>query len=111
MRDSGRNPLKPAAQTADISWAMTIPSPRSLDEWAARPAPKIARLLIAAGGTLVAMMVLTRAVAVSQAAWVLVIFAASLAATSTKAAKAPTRLRLGVLAAYLTVIFLYAALI
>jgi hypothetical protein len=82
-----------------------------LDEWATKPMGKAARIAIAAGGIITATLVLLMATMLPDGAWLFVLVGVALAATSVRAARYPTIVRLGVVAANLIAIPLIAQLI
>jgi hypothetical protein len=78
---------------------MTVSTITTIDEWAAHPVGKVARVAIAALGLMSATLVLLVATMNSQAAWTLVLLGVALAATSVRAAANPSLIRLTTLAA------------
>ncbi|MFV1962216.1 MAG: hypothetical protein ACC658_10320 [Acidimicrobiia bacterium] len=82
-----------------------------LDEWATKPAGKAARIAIAAGGMITATLVLMLATMLTNGSWLFVLFGVALAATSVRAARVPSVVRLGVVAANLVAIPLIAQII
>lgn len=78
---------------------MTVSTITTIDEWAAHPVGKVARVAIAALGLMSATLVLLVATMNSQAAWTLVLLGVALAATSVRAAASPSLIRLTTLAA------------
>jgi hypothetical protein len=95
----GREALKRWLPDAEVASDMTVSTISSLDEWAAHPIGKVARVAIAALGLMSATLVLLVATMNSQAAWVLVLLGVALAAASVRAATTPTLIRLTTLAA------------
>ncbi len=83
---------------------MTVSTITSLDEWAAHPLGKAARIAVAVLGLASAILVLLVATMNSQAAWLLVLLGVALAATSVRAASNPTVIRLTTLAAVMIAI-------
>lgn len=81
-----------------------------LSDWASTTAGKTARIAIAAVGMITAVMTLMLAPLVDQASWVLVLAGVSLVATSVRAARLPTLVRLMGLAVNLALIPLLAQL-
>jgi len=79
-----------------------------LESWATKPLGKAARISIAVGGMLTATLVLLMATMLSQGAWVFVLVGVALAATSVRAARYPTLVRLTAVAANLVAIPLIA---
>ena len=86
--------LKKAPVPAEIVDSMTVSTITTLDEWAAHPIGKAARIAIAFLGQASAILVLMVATMNSHAAWILVLLGAALAATSIRAAQRPTLIRL-----------------
>ena len=82
-----------------------------LDEWASRPLGKAARISIAVGGLITATLVLMMATMLREGSWLFVLVGVALAATSVRAARYPTIVRLGVVAANLIAIPLIAQII
>lgn len=82
-----------------------------LDEWATKPIGKAARIAIATGGMITATLVLLMATMLRDGAWMFVLVGVALAATSVRAARYPTILRLGVVATNLIAIPLIAQII
>ncbi len=82
-----------------------------LEEWATKPLGKAARIAIAAGGMITATLVLMMATMLTSGAWLFVLAGVSLAATSVRAARMPSVLRLGVVAANLIAIPLIAQIL
>lgn len=80
----------------------------SLESWATAPLGKAARLSIAVGGMITATLVLLMATMLSQGTWLFVLVGVALAATSIRAARYPTLIRLSVVAANLIAIPLIA---
>lgn len=78
---------------------MTASTVTTLDEWAAHPFGKAARIGLALLGLASAALVLMVATMNSQAAWLLVLLGVALAATSVRAASKPSVIRLTTLAA------------
>jgi uncharacterized membrane protein len=83
---------------------MTVSTITSIDEWAAHPIGKAARVAVAILGLLSAVLVLLVATMNSQAAWTLVLLGVALAATSIRAATKPGVIRLTSLAAVMIAI-------
>jgi len=79
---------------AEIVGRMTVSTITTLDEWAAHPIGKAARVAIAVLGQASAILVLMVATMNSHAAWILVLLGVALAATSIRAAQRPTLIRL-----------------
>lgn len=75
-----------------------------LEDWATRPLGKAARVAIAVGGIITATLVLLMATLLPQGSWLFVLTGVALAATSVRAARFPTVLRLSAVAANLIVI-------
>lgn len=82
-----------------------------LDEWATKPIGKAARISIAVGGMITATLVLLLASMLSDGSWILVLAGVALAATSVRAARAPTVTRLAAVMANLIVVPLIAQII
>ena len=82
-----------------------------LNGWATNPLGKAARIAIAAGGMTIATLVLLMATMLTNGAWLFVIAGSALAATSVMAARAPSTVRLAIVAGNLIVIPLIAQLI
>ncbi|MGH8948467.1 MAG: hypothetical protein ACRDXF_06355, partial [Acidimicrobiia bacterium] len=91
--------LKKKAGIADISGKMTVSTITTLDEWAAHPYGKAARIALAVLGLASAVLVLMVATMHSQAAWLLVLLGVALAGTTVRAASKPSVIRLTTLAA------------
>ncbi|MGH8872045.1 MAG: hypothetical protein ACRDWS_08730 [Acidimicrobiia bacterium] len=89
---------------ADIFGTMTVSTIITLDEWAAHPVGKAARIAIAVLGLASAILVLLVATMNSRAAWTLVLLGVALAATSVRAAIKPSVIRLTTLAAVMIAI-------
>jgi hypothetical protein len=83
---------------------MTVSTITSIDEWAAHPIGKAARVAVAILGLASAVLVLLVATMNSQAAWTLVLLGVALAATSIRAATKPSVIRLTSLAAVMIAI-------
>jgi hypothetical protein len=79
-------------------------------DWATGAFGKTARVLIAVGGLSIAILLMLLASYLGDYAWVIVLMAAVLAASSARAARYPTFPRLAVLAINLLVIPMFAAL-
>ncbi len=73
---------------------MTVSTITSLDEWAAHPYGKAARIALAVLGLASSVLVLLVATLLSQAAWLLVLLGVALAATTVRAASKPSVIRL-----------------
>ena len=86
--------LKKAPDPAETVDRMTVSTITTLDEWAAHPIGKAARLAIAVLGLASAILVLMVATMNTHAAWLLVLLGVTLAATSIRAAQRPTLIRL-----------------
>jgi len=82
-----------------------------LDEWATQPLGKAARVAIAAGGMITATLVLLMATMLRDGAWLFVLIGVALAATSIRAARAPTLTRMAIVSANLIAIPLLAQVI
>ena len=78
---------------------MTVSTITTLDEWAAHPHGKAARIALVVLGLASAILVLMVATMSTQAAWLLALLGVALAATTVRAASKPTVLRLITLAA------------
>ena len=89
---------------AEVFDTMTVSTITTLDEWAAHPIGKVARIAIAVLGSASAILVLMVATMNSQAAWTLVLLGVALAATSIRAAAKPSVIRLTTLAAVMIAI-------
>lgn len=83
---------------------MTVSTITTLDEWAAHPLGKAARIAMAALGLASSVLVLMVATMNSHAALTLVLLGVALAATSVRAASKPSVLRLTTLAAVMVAI-------
>ncbi len=79
-----------------------------LEGWATKPLGKAARIAIAVGGMITGSLVLLMATMLSQGAWVFVLVGVALVATSVRAARYPTLVRLTAVAANLIAIPLIA---
>jgi hypothetical protein len=73
---------------------MTASTITTIDQWAAHPFGKAARITMAALGLMSAVLLLLVATIYTEAAWVLVLLGATLAATSVRAASKPSLVRL-----------------
>ena len=82
-----------------------------LDDWALRPAGKAVRVGIAAAGMATATLVLLMATTLASGTWMLVLVGVSLAATSIRAARYPTLVRLAVVTANLLAVPLIGQII
>lgn len=89
---------------------MTV-SDIALDDWAIKPLGKAARIAVATGGMITATLVLLMATMLQEGAWLFVLIGVALAATSVRAAKIPTLIRLGAVAANLIAIPLLAQIL
>lgn len=83
---------------------MTVINVTSLDEWAAHPLGKAARVAVAVLGLMSAVLVLLVATMNAQAAWILVLLGVGLAATSVRAALRPSLISLTTLAAIMVAV-------
>lgn len=79
-----------------------------LEDWATKPAGKAARIAIAAGGLITATLVILMATIIDQGAWLFILLGVALAATSVRAARYPSLLRMAVVAANLIAVPLVA---
>ena len=79
-----------------------------LEGWATKPLGKAARVSIAVGGMITGSLVLLMATMLPQGAWVFVLVGVALVATSVRAARYPTLVRLTAVAANLIAIPLIA---
>jgi hypothetical protein len=86
--------LKRRAGDADITVTMTASTITTIDEFAAHPLGKAARISLAVLGLFSSTLVLLVATIYTEAAWALVLLGATLAATSVRAATKPSLLRL-----------------
>jgi len=77
---------------------MTTTNP-ALQQWATQPVGKAARIAIAAGGLILAILVLMTATIVAQGSWALIGIGVVIAPSAVRAARVPSAIRLGVLAA------------
>jgi hypothetical protein len=84
---------------------------RAFPGWARRPLGKTARVVIGGGGMLISFMLMLLAAMLEGQSWLLVFAAAALAATSIRAAQAPSISRLSVMAMNLIALPLLAVLI
>ena len=82
-----------------------------LDDWAIKPIGKAARIAIAIGGMITATLVLLMATMLDSGTWLFVLIGVALVATSVRAARYPTLIRLGVVAINLIAIPLIAQFI
>ncbi len=96
--------LKVIDADADYSRDMTVINITSLDEWAAHPLGKAARVAVAVLGLMSAVLVLLVATMNAQAAWILVLLGVGLAAASVRAALRPSLIRLTTLAAIMVAV-------
>lgn len=83
---------------------MTVSTITTLDELAAHPFGKAARVAMAVFGLASAVLVLMVATMNSQAAWTLVLLGVALAATSVRAASKPSVIRITTLVAVMIAI-------
>jgi hypothetical protein len=83
---------------------MTATTITTIDEWAAHPVGKVARVAIAALGLMSATLVLLVATISDQSAWIMVLLGVALAAVSMRAAAKPSLLRLTTLAAIMVAV-------
>ncbi len=77
---------------------MTTSNP-VLQPWATQPLGKAARIAIAAGGLVLATLVLMTAAIVGSGSWALIALGVLIAPAAIRAARVPSTARLGVLAA------------
>lgn len=110
LRRWAYRPLKKAGVPADNYRAMTT-SDLILEDWATKPLGKAARISIAAGGVITATLVLLLASMVREGSWLFVLAGVALAATSVRAARFPTVIRLSSVMANLIAIPLIAQVI
>ena len=82
-----------------------------LEPWATKPIGKAARIAIAVGGMITATLVLLLATMLTQGSWLFVLVGVALVATSVRAARYPTLVRLAVVAANLIAIPLIAQML
>ena len=82
-----------------------------LAHWATEPIGKAIRIWIALAGVIMAVLVLLTASMLASGSWFFVLAGVALAATSVRAARFPTALRLGFVAANLVAMPLIARLI
>lgn len=75
-----------------------------LEDWATKPLGRAARIAIAVGGIITATLVLLLAAVVRDGSWLFVLAGVALAATSVRAARYPTVVRLAAVMANLIVI-------
>jgi hypothetical protein len=73
---------------------MTASTVTTIDQWASQPFGKAARIALAVLGLFSATVVLLVATIYTEAAWILVLLGAALAATSVRAASKPSLMRL-----------------
>jgi hypothetical protein len=73
---------------------MTASTVTTIDQWATQPFGKAARIALAVLGLFSATVVLLVATIYTEAAWILVLLGATLAATSIRAASKPSLMRL-----------------
>lgn len=83
---------------------MTVSTITTIEDWAAHPIGKAARIALAAMGLVSAVIVLMLATIYSHAAWTLVLLGVALAAASVRAAAKPGLVRLTTLAAVMITI-------
>jgi hypothetical protein len=83
---------------------MTVSTITTIDELAAHPFGKAARIAMAVLGLASAVLVLMVATVYTEAAWPLVLLGAALAATSVRAATKPSLMRLASLGAVMVAI-------
>ena len=88
--------LKRIGAVADITGTMTASTitGTTIDQWAAHPFGKAARIAIAVLGLSSAMLLLLVATIYTDAAWALVLLGATLSAVSVRAATKPSLIRL-----------------
>jgi hypothetical protein len=96
--------LKEFGRAADKPGTMTVSTITTIDEWAAHPLGKAARVAVAALGLMSAILVLLVATMNGDSAWILVLLGVALAAVSVRAATKPSILRLTTLAAIMVAI-------
>jgi hypothetical protein len=83
---------------------MTVSTITTIDEWAAHPLGKAARVAVAVLGLMSATLVLLVATMNSQATWIMVLLGVGLAAVSVRAAAKPSLIRLTTLAAIMVAV-------
>ena len=83
---------------------MATSTASALNEWAAHPLGKAARIAIAVTGLAIATLVLLLAMSGTNAVWFMVLLAAAIAATSIRAAMHPSLVRLTTLAAVMVAV-------
>jgi hypothetical protein len=83
---------------------MTASTVTTIDQWAAHPIGKAARIALAGLGLGSAVLLLLVATLYTEAAWILVLLGATLAATSVRAASKPSIVRLVSLGAVMVAI-------
>lgn len=88
---------------AEITLDMTTAN-ATISTWAAHPMGKVARVAIAVGGVLVAILVMMVATVVPNGAWALVALGAGIAALAVRAARVPSTARLAAVTAALVAI-------
>jgi hypothetical protein len=96
--------LKGIGIDADIPGTMTVSTITNIDELAAHPFGKAARIAMAVLGLASSVLVLMVATIYTEAAWPLVLLGTVLAATSVRAASRPNVLRLSSLGAVMVAI-------
>jgi hypothetical protein len=79
-----------------------------LEDWATKPAGKAARIAIATGGLITATLVILMSTIMDDGAWLFTLLGVALAATSVRAARYPTIIRMAVVAANLIAVPLVA---
>ena len=94
--------LKPERCFAD-TFEMTT-SELVLGHWATEPIGKAIRVSIALAGIIMAVLILLTASMLASGSWTFVLIGVALAATSARAARFPTALRLGLVAANLVAV-------
>jgi hypothetical protein len=87
-----------------MSATMTVSTITTIDEWAAHPLGKAARVAVAVLGLMSATLVLLVATMNSQATWIMVLLGVGLAAVSVRAAAKPSLIRLTTLAAIMVAV-------
>jgi hypothetical protein len=83
---------------------MTASTISSIDQWAAHPIGKAARVAVAVLGAMSAILVLLVATMTNNASWTLILLGVALTAVSIRAALQPSLIRLSTLAAVMVAI-------
>lgn len=83
---------------------MAVSTITTIDEWAAHPLGKAARIAVVTLGLMSATLVLLIATMNSQTAWIMILLGVTLAAVSVRTAAKPSLVRLTTLAAIMVAV-------